>query len=75
MDAVDDDRAINIVDFGTNDGRNIFPFLKIMIGKWSLQNDEATQFKKEEDFLLILYCKVKIHWYNVIHELHRGLII
>lgn len=31
LDAVDDDRAINIVDFGTNDGRNIFPFLKIMI--------------------------------------------
>ncbi|XP_052717658.1 uncharacterized protein LOC128189905 isoform X1 [Crassostrea angulata] len=31
LDALDDDTTVTIVDFGTNDGRNIFPFMKIMI--------------------------------------------
>lgn len=48
LDALDDDTTVTIVDFGTNDGRNIFPFMKIMIGKKNLP---------------ILNFTVKINWY------------
>lgn len=42
VDTLDDDTAVNIVDFGTNDGRNIFPFLKIMIEQMRCRSTKRT---------------------------------
>lgn len=40
FDVLDDDIIVMIVDFGMNDGRNMFLFMKIMIGKKKFINFE-----------------------------------
>lgn len=39
LDECDFKTKINLADFGTNDGKNIFPFLRIMIGRIQIFNE------------------------------------
>lgn len=39
LDGLDFKTKVNVADFGTNDGKNIFPFLRIMIGRIQIFNE------------------------------------
>lgn len=39
LDGLDFKTKVNLADFGANDGKNIFPFLKIMIGRIKMFNE------------------------------------